>query len=222
MLKINLPATGKIRIYWDGAALLAHAEALGDPSLNWLDLPALTQAAGHCATHVWIAPGGLPDRARREAVGAYGEVLRGLGVERRLPPAQAATSECLRCGHGWRDQRPASELTLALAVLGDAFEGAYDAAFVFAAGRVASAAITAALAHHHPDKSLGRVTFGSVAGPRSRAPTLELPPAHVAAARLPPMVVGPDGARIAQPLCWGGRPRRGDASPGERPSFQPA
>ena len=124
MLKSDLNPPGRIRIYWDGAALLAYAETLGDSSLNWLDLPALAPRAAH----VWFAPAGLEDRTLREACGAYGKALRDLGVECRLPPAGGLASECLRCGHGWRDQRPASELALALAGLTDAVADAWDTA----------------------------------------------------------------------------------------------
>ena len=151
MLKSHLPPRGRTRIYWDGAALQAHAGAMGDPSVQWLDLPALAQAAGAEGAHVWIAPAPAPERSRRAAVGAY---------ERTL-------------------------LALALEVLADAAADAFDAAFIFAPGRVFPA-IAGPLARVFPAKRLGRISFGSAPPVRSDAPVLMLRPAHVLAARLPP------------------------------------
>ena len=110
MLKSNLFPSGRIRIYWDGAALLAHADGLCDPSANWLDLPAMAPAD---AIHVWIAPAPPPERSQRAAIAAYGRALRALGVGCRPAPLQGSAAECLRCGHGWDDPSHASELALA-------------------------------------------------------------------------------------------------------------
>ena len=185
MLKSNLPPTGRTRIYWDGAALQAHAEAMGDPSLQWLDLPALAQAAGADAAHVWIAPAPPSERSRRAAVGAYERTLRALGVDCRAAAGHGVETECLRCGHGWRDPSASSELALALAVLADAVADAFDAAFIFAPGRVFPA-IAGPLARVFPAKRLGRISFGSASPARSDASVLMVRPAHVLGARLPP------------------------------------
>jgi len=185
MLKSHQLPSGRIRIYWDGAALQAHAEALGDPSLNWLDLPALGRPAGADATHVWIAPAPSCERPRRDAVVAYGETLRALGVDCRATPLAGAETECQRCGHGWRDESAASELSLALEVLADAVDDAFDAAFIFASSR-ALAAIASPLGRLCPGKSIGRVLFGPSPRLRKGGPTLAIHRADVAAARLPP------------------------------------
>jgi len=185
MLKSHLPPRGRTRIYWDGAALQAHAGAMGDPSVQWLDLPALAQAAGAEGAHVWIAPAPAPERSRRAAVGAYERTLLALGVDCRAAAGHGVETECLRCGHGWRDASGASELALALEVLADAAADAFDAAFIFAPGRVFPA-IAGPLARVFPAKRLGRISFGSAPPVRSDAPVLMLRPAHVLAARLPP------------------------------------
>jgi len=189
MLKFPLHQRGRTRFYWDGPSLQAYAEAMGDPSLLWLDLPALARAGGLEADHVWIAPTPPPDRSGRAAVGAYAKVLGALGVDRRAAAGGGVERECLRCGHGWREARTVSELTLALAVLGDAMADAYDAAFVFAPAHV-PCAINGLLARQFPDKRLGRVTFASGRRQRFEGPVLALGPAQVVAARLSPPGVG--------------------------------
>ena len=196
MLKSHLLPSGRIRIYWDGAALLAHADGLCDPSLNWLDLPAMAPAD---AIHVWIAPAPPPERALKGAIAAYGRALSALGVDCRSAPLQGAATECLRCGHGWDDQSRASELALALAVLEDGLADAWDAAFVFASPRVL-AAMASPLGRLFPEKRLGRVTLGA-AMPR-RTGVLASPSLHLEAVRLPCIVEGDDGGLIAQPACW--------------------
>lgn len=195
MLKFTLHDRARIRFYWDGAALQAHAEAMGDPSLTWLDLPALGRAGGIEAAHVWFAPAPLADRAGGDRVGAYGQALETLGVERRACAGQGVETECLRCGHGWREARAASDLTLALAVLEDAMADAYDTAFVFAPVHVLRA-VDGPLARLFPGKGLGRVSFGPARGLRHGGPVLILRSAQVAAARLSLPEVG----RRARPL----------------------
>ena len=185
MLKSNLPQMGRVRIYWDGAALQAHAEAAGDPSLQWLDLPSLAPAAGTGAAHVWIAPSLAPERSRRGSVAVYARTLRGLGVDCRVAAGDGVETECLRCGHGWREDSASSELSLALAVLADAVEDVFDAAFIFASRRTLGA-IASPLSRLFPAKRLGRVSFGSAPRGRAEAPLLILRPGDVLAARLPP------------------------------------
>ena len=190
MLKFTLHDQARIRFYWDGAALQAHAEAMGDPSLNWLDLPALGRACGFDAAHVWFAPTPPVDRAGREPVGAYAKALRGLGVESRAPAGPGIETECLRCGHGWREIRAASDLNLALAVLEDAVADVCDMAFVFTSVHVLRS-LEGSLARLFPDKGLGRVSVGSARGRRHDVPVLTLRSTQIAAARLSL----PDGAR---------------------------
>ena len=182
-------------MYWDGAALLAHADSLCDPSLNWLDLPAMAPAG---VAHVWIAPA-PPERAQRAAIATYGRALRAHGVDCRPAPSPGAAAECLRYGHGWDDHARASELALALAVLEDGLAGAFDAAFVFASPGLL-AAVAKPLGRLFPDKRLGRVTLGPA--PQRRAGALASPSLRLEAVRLPSGVEGQDGALIAQPACW--------------------
>ena len=196
MLKSHLFPSGRIRIYWDGPALLAHAHAVCDPSLNWLDLPAM---APRGAAHVWIAPVSPPERGLKTAIAAYGRALSGLGVDCRLAPMQGSATECLRCGHGWDDHSHASELALALAVVEDAMADVWDAAFIFAAPPVVGA-LASSLGRLFPDKRLARVTLGPALQRRPGA--LAAPSLHLAAIRLPAVVTGDDGALIAQPVCW--------------------
>ena len=183
MLKFSLPQRGRIRFYWDGASLQAHAEAMGDPSLNWLDFPALVRTGGLEGGHVWIAPVRPQGRAGREMLGAYEKALGALGVERRAAAGQGADIECLRCGHGWREARASSGLRLALMVLADAMADAYDAAFVFAPADV-MVALDEILAPLFPHKRPRRVIFGRAGRKRSDGPVFALPGAQVAAARL--------------------------------------
>ena len=182
-------------MYWDGAALLAHADGLCDPSTNWLDLPAMAPPG---AAHVWIAPAPPPDRALRGAIASYGRALRALGVDCRPAPSSGA-AECLRCGHGWDDHARASELALALAVLEDGLADAFDAAFVFASPGLL-AAVAKPLGRLFPEKRLGRVTLGPA--PPRRPGALASPSLRLDAVRLPSGVEGQDGALIAQPACW--------------------
>jgi len=209
MLKSHLFPSARIRMYWDGAALLAHADGLCDPSLNWLDLPAMAPAD---AIHVWIAPAPPPERPHKAAIAAYGRALHALGVDCRPAPLQGAASECLRCGHGWDDQSRASELALALAVLEDGLADAWDAALVFASPRL-MAAVAGPLVRLFPDKRLGRVTLGPA--PQRRPGALASPSLPLEALRLPPVVKAEDGALIAQPACW-----RAVAAPPARLSFK--
>ena len=194
MLKSPLPQRGLIRFYWDGASLQAHAEAMGDPSLQWLDLPALARAGGLEGGHVWVPPAPPSDRVGRDALRAYEKALDALGVERRAVAGEGLETECLRCGHGWREARAASGLALALAVLGDAMAEAYDTAFVFGPAYVPGA-LGDPLARLVPGKRLGCVTFGSIRRLRLAGPVLALRLAEVAAARL----VLPDHGRRARP-----------------------
>ena len=194
MLKSALHNYARIRFYWDGAALQAHAEAMGDPSLNWLDLPALGRVGGLEATHVWFAPNPPVDRAARESVVAYAKSLSALGVQSRASAGPGVATECLRCGHGWREIRAASDLTLALAVLEDALADVCDMAFVFASAHVLGA-LDGPFARLFPGKELGRVSFGPARGRRHGGPVLTLRPAQIAAARLRVLAA----ARRAQP-----------------------
>ena len=196
MLKSDLFPSRRIRIYWDGPALLAHAHAVCDPSLNWLDLPAMGPGG---AAHVWIAPVSPPGRGLKTAIAAYGRALSCLGVDCRPAPSQGAATECLRCGHGWDDHSHASELALALAVVEDAMADVWDAAFVFAAPRVVGA-LASSLGRLFPEKRLARVTLGPASQRRPGA--LPASSLHLAAMRLPAVVTADDGAFIAQPACW--------------------
>ena len=198
-------------MYWDGAALLAHADGLCDPSLNWLDLPAMAPLG---AAHVWIAST-PPERPRKAGIAAYGRALRALGVDCRPAPLQGSAAECLRCGHGWDDQSRASELALALAVLEDGLADAWDEAFVFASAGLL-AAVASPLGRLFPNKRLGRVTLGPAQARRSGAlASLSL---QLEAVRLPCVVEGDDGALIAQPACW----RPVAAPPARLPSTKPS
>ena len=207
-------------MYWDGAALLAHVDGLCDPSLNWLDLPAMAPAG---AAHLWMAPPPPDaDRPLRGAIASYGRALRALGVDCRPAPLPGAATECLRCGHGWDEHSRASELALALAVFEDGVADLWDVAFVFAEPRVV-AAVASPLGRLFPDKRLGRLTLGP-ARPR-RPGALASPSLHLEALRLPPVVAAGDGALIAQPACWGAvpSPRRLRPSLSQRPALgQPA
>lgn len=195
MLQFPLPQCGRIRFYWDGASLQAHAEAMGDLSLNWLDFPALVRAGGLEGRHVWFAPTRPQDRADREMLGAYEKALGALGVERRAAAGHGADIECLRCGHGWREARAPSSLTLALTVLADAMADAYDAAFVFAPPDV-TGALDEILAPLFPHKRPGRVIFGRARRQRPSGPIFALSGDQVAAARLSL----PDPGRRTRPL----------------------
>ncbi len=198
MLKSHLFPSGRIGVYWDGEALFAHADALRDPSLNWLDLPAMGPPG---ARHVWIAPAPSPARAGKAAIAAYGRALGALGVDLRDAPPHGAATECLRCGHGWDDHGHASDLALALAVLEDGLADRWDGAFVFASPRVL-AAVATSLGRQRPEKWLGRVTFAAPSPRGARAGASGSPSLHVVAARLPSVVEAVGGARIAQPLAW--------------------
>ena len=198
MLKSHLFPSGRIGVYWDGEALLAHADGLRDPSLNWLDLPAMGPLG---ARHVWIAPPPSPARAVRSAIAIYGRALGALGVDLRAAPLVGAATECLRCGHGWDDHGHASDLALALAVLEDGLADRWDRAFVFASPHVL-AAVAASLGRQRPEKWLGRVTFAAPAQRGARAGASGSPSLRVAAARLPCVVEADDGGPIAQPACW--------------------
>ena len=199
-------------MYWDGAALLAHADGLCDPSLNWLDLPAMAPLG---AAHVWMTPAAPPERSQRAAIAAYERALRALGVDCRPAPLQGSAVECLRCGHGWDDPSRASELALALAVLEDGLADAWDVAFVFASAGLL-AAVASPLGRLFPNKRLGRVTLGP-AQPR-RPVALASPSLHLEAVRLPCVVEADDGALIAQPACW----RSVAAPPARLPSTKPS
>jgi len=198
MLKSHLFPSGRIGVYWDGEALFAHADALRDPSLHWLDLPAMGPPG---ARHVWIAPAPSPARAGKAAIAAYGRALGALGVDLRDAPPHGAATECLRCGHGWEDHGHASDLALALAVLEDGLADRWDGAFVFASPRVL-AAVAASLGRQRPEKWLGPVTFAAPSPPGARAGAPGSPSLHVVAAHLPGIVEAQGGARIAQPLAW--------------------
>ncbi len=205
MLKTSIDTPNRVRVYWDGAALQAYAEARGDLSLNWLDLGALACPGGVSAGTVWIAPGDPSTTAQRDADLAYERALRAMGVDCRMPLGGGFDTECLRCGHGWRDMRASSEMALALAVLTDAVEDAWDVAFVFA-GERAIRAINATLGRLFPAKRLGRVTFGPSLRLRLGAGTLAVRPGHLEAARLPPVVRTEGGALIGQPVIWRSQP----------------
>ena len=194
-------------MYWDGAALLAHADAFCDPSLNWLDLPAMGPSG---AAHVWIAPAPPPERPLKAAIAAYGRALRARGVDCRPAPPHGAGAECLRCGHGWEDHSRASELALALAVLEDGLADLWDAAFVFASPRVL-AAMASPLGRLFPEKRLGLATLGPAM--QRRAGALAMPSLRLAVAALPPFVEADDGALIAQPACWRAVPSPGRPRP---------
>ena len=198
MLKSHLSSPGRIGVYWDGEALLAHADALRDPSLHWLDLPAMGPPG---ARHVWIAPAPSLARAGKATIAAYGRALGALGADLRDAPPRGATTECLRCGHGWEDHGHASDLALALAVLQDGLADLWDGAFVFASTHVL-AAVASALGRQRPEKWLGPVTFAAPALRGARAGASGSPSLHVVAARLPSVVEAQGGARIAQPLAW--------------------
>ena len=199
-------------MYWDGAALSAHADGHCDPSLNWLDLPAMAPLG---AAHVWIAPAPPPERPLKTAIAAYGRALRTLGVDCRPAPSPGAAAECLRCGHGWEDPSRAIELALALAVLEDAVADHWDVAFVFAPPRVV-AAVASPLGRLFPNKRLGRVTLGPA--PARRPGVLAPPSLHLEAVRLPCVVDAGDGVLIAQPACW----RTVAAPPAHLPSTKPS
>jgi hypothetical protein len=207
MLKSHLFPSGRIRMYWDGAALLAHADSLRDPSTNWLDLPAMAPLG---ATHVWIAPAAPPERPLKAAIVAHERALSALGVDCRPAPLQGAATECLRCGHGWHDHSSARELALALAVLEDGLADAFDAAFVFASPGLL-AAVANPLGRLFPEKGLGRVTLGPAMPRRAGARAKPSPSLRLEAVRLPCVVEGDDGALIAQPACW-----RSPAAPSAR------
>ena len=209
MLQSHLFASGRSRIYWDGAALQAHAEALGDPSLNWLDLPALARAAGIAGDHVWVAPALAAQRGRRDVLDAYGAALRALGVDCRAVAGAGPEVECLRCGHGWTDGRAPSELTLSLKVLADAVEDVWDVAFIFASA-AAVAAIAEPLGRLFPGKRLGRVVFGPSPRLRRGAPITAIRSADVAAARLPSPIRAIAPARALHPTI---QPAAQEASP---------
>ena len=198
MLKSHLFPSGRIGVYWDGEALLAHADGLRDPSLNWLDLPAMGPPG---ARHVWIAPAPSPARAGKAAIAAYERALGVLGVDLRAAPPRGAAKECLRCGHGWDDHGHASDLALALAVLEDGLADRWDGAFVFASPRVL-AAVATSLGRQRPEKWLGPVTFAAPAQRGARAGASGSPSLHVVAARLPSIVEAQGGVCIAQPLAW--------------------
>lgn len=198
MLKSHLFPSGRIGVYWDGEALLAHADGLGDPSLNWLDLPAMGPAG---ARHVWIAPARPSAGSLRSAIATYGRVLGALGVDLRAAPSRGAATECLRCGHGWDDHGHASDLALALAVIEDGLADRWDGAFVFAASHVL-ATVATSLGRQRPDKWLGRVTLAAPAQRGARAGASGSPSLRVAAVPLPCVVEADGGARIAQPACW--------------------
>ena len=216
MLKSHLLPSERIGVYWDGEALLAHAGVLGDPSLNWLDLPAMGPAG---ARHVWIAPAPSSARAVRSAIATYGRALGALGVDLRAVPPRGAATECLRCGHGWEDHGQASDLALALTVLEDGLADRWDGAFVFAASHVL-ATVTTSLGRQRPDKWLGRVTFATPAQRGARAGASGSPSLRVAAVPLPCVVEADGGARIAQPACWRSPVTRRRARPS--PSCGPA
>jgi hypothetical protein len=201
MFKTSIDKPDRVRVYWDGAALQAYAEARGDLSLNWLDLDALACPGGVSACTVWIAPGDPSTTVQRDADLAYERVLRARGVDCRTSLGGGLETECLRCGHGWRDMRPSSEMALALAVLTDAVEDAWDVAFLFA-GERAVKAISASLARLFPAKRIGRVTFGPSLRLRLGAGTFVVRPSHLEAARLPPVVRTHGGALIGQPAHW--------------------
>ena len=206
MLKTTMIKPDRVRVYWDGAALQAYAESLGDLSLNWLDLGALAPTGGVSAGTVWVAPGDSSTRAQRDANLAYERALRAKGVDCRTPPGGGVETECLRCGHGWLDARGSSEVALALAVLADAVEDLWDVAFIFAAERVVRS-ISGSLGRIYPTRRIGRVTFGPSARLlRLGAGTLVLRSAQLAAARLPPVVETLGGALIGRPVCW--RPQK--------------
>jgi hypothetical protein len=196
MLKSNLFPSGRIRIYWDGAALLAHADGLCDPSANWLDLPAMAPLG---AAHVWIAPAPPPERALKGAIATYGRALTALGVDCRPAPLQGAATECLRCGHGWAEHGRGAELALAMALLEDGLADAWDAALVFASPQ-ALAVMAGPLGRLFPDKRLVRVTLGPAL--RRRPGSLLAPSLDLAPVFLPPLVETQGGALIAQPACW--------------------
>ena len=198
MLKSHLFPSGRIGVYWDGEVLFAHADALRDPSLHWLDLPAMGPPG---ARHVWIAPAPSPARASKAAIVAYGRALGALGVDLRDAAPRGAATECLRCGHGWDDHGHASDLALALAVLEDGLADRWDGAFVFASPRVL-AAVATSLGRQRPEKWLGRVTFAAPSPRGARAGSAGSQSLHVVAALLPGIVEADDGARIAQPLGW--------------------
>ena len=212
MLKSHLYPPGRTRIYWDGMALLAHADGLCDPSTNWLDLPAMAPLG---VAQVWIAPAPPPERSLKAAIAAYGRALGARGVDCRPAPSSGSAAECLRCGHGWDDQSRDSELALALAVLEDGLADLWDAAFVFAPPRVV-AAVASPLGRLFPDKRLGRVTLG--AAPPRRPSVLASPSLHLEAVRLPCGVEGDDGGLIAQPACW----RAPAARPARMPFTKPS
>lgn len=201
MLKTSADKSDRVRVYWDGAALQAYAEARGDLSLNWLDLAALACPGGDNAGAVWIAPGDPSTTAELDADLAYERALRARGVDCRTSPGGGLEAECLRCGHGWRDTRVSTEMALALAVLTDAVEDAFDVAFVFA-GERAIRAISASMGRLFPARRLGRVTFGPSLRLRLGAGTLVVRQSHVEAARLPPVVRTRGGALIEQPAHW--------------------
>ncbi len=201
MLKTSTDQPDRVRVYWDGAALQAYAEARGDLSLNWLDLDGLASPGGVSAGTVWIAPGDPSSAMQRDADLAYERVLRARGVDCRTSAGGGLETECLRCGHGWRDMRASSEMALALAVLSDAVEDAWDVAFIFA-GERAIKAISASLARLFPDKRIGRVAFGPSLRLRLGAGTFVVRPSHLEAARLPPVVRTHGGALIGQPAHW--------------------
>ncbi len=201
MLKKVLDTPNRVRVYWDGAALQSYAEARGDLSLNWLDLGALASPGGVNAGAVWIAPGDPSTTIQRDADLDYERALRARGVDCRTSLGGGLETECLRCGHSWRDMRVSSEMALALAVLGDAVEDAWDVAFVFASER-AIRAISDSLGRLFPSKRLGRVTFGPSLRLRLGAGTFVVRPDHLAAARLPPVVKTEGGALIGQPASW--------------------
>ena len=207
MLRTSADKPDRVRVYWDGAALQAYAEARGDLSLNWLDLGALACPGGENAGVVWIAPGDPATTVQLDADLAYERALRAMGVDCRTSPGGGVETECLRCGHGWRDMRVSSETALALALLTDAVEDAFDVAFVYA-GERAIRAISASLGRLFPAKRLGRVTFGPSLRLRLGAGTLVVRPSHLEAARLPPVVRTRGGAFIEQPAHW-----RSDAPP---------
>ncbi len=219
MLKSDLFPSGRNCIYWDGAALVTHADTVCDSSLNWLDLPAMAPPG---AAHVWIAPVSPPERRLKAAIAAYEAALRALGVDCRPALRLGAAMECLRCGHGWDDHARAMELALGLAVLEDAVADHWDVALVFASPRVV-AALASSVGRLFPDKRLARVTFGPA--PQRRSGVLVAPSLHLAAIRLPPFAKAHDGALIAQPACWRtvGLPRHMRSSLSPSPTLvQPA
>jgi len=209
MLKFPLPQRGRVRFYWDGASLQAYAEAMGDLSLNWLDFPGLVRAGGLEGAHVWIAPARPQVRADRETLSAYEKALGALGVERRAAAGHGIETECLRCGHGWREERAPSGLMLGLTVLADAMTDAYDAAFVFAPAHV-TGALDEILAPLFPHKRPGRVIFGRAGRQRLDGPVFTLRSAQVAAARL---FLSDSGRRTRSPFRKIVQPAAVEASP---------